>query len=277
MKKSGMTAHCLVRNEENWVWYAINSVLPNVSQILVFDTGSTDNTVKIIKSIDSPKIIFEEKGEVDKVRYAALRQEMLERTETDWFMVLDGDEIWPEATIKELLRAIRHAPKHKEAIVVGEWMCQGDVFHYSKEVASLSDPQAPANLTGYRLARAIRKLDGLKVIGIYGIESYADKNNCNVSDWKKKRLIYLRNRFFHMSFLPRSSRITFDREVMMRAPKTRFNKGIPFPVDFCYPEVFFKNRPAFVPSPWNKLTWIDQLKGFYYRTMNFKDRMIKAT
>ncbi len=277
MKKSGLTAHCLVRNEENWVWYAINSVLPYVEQIIVFDTGSADKTVKIIKSIDSPKIIFEEKGKADKVRYALLRQEMLDRTETDWFMVLDGDEIWQEATIKELIHALDSAKPFKDAVVVGEWMCQGDVFHYSKEVESLSDPKAPANLTGYRLARAIRKLDGLKVIGIYGIESYADKNNCNVSDWEKKRLIYLRNRFIHMSFLPRSSRINFDRDVMLRAPKTRFTKGIPFPVDFKYPEVFYKKKPDLVPSSWKKLTLTDQLEGLYYRTRNFVARIIKIT
>ena len=52
--------HCLVANEERFVWYALQSVLPYVDQVMVWDTGSTDKTVEIIKAIKSPKIIFKE-------------------------------------------------------------------------------------------------------------------------------------------------------------------------------------------------------------------------
>jgi len=56
MKKFKIVVHCLVKNEENFIWYAINSVLPFVDKIMIWDNDSTDKTIEIIKSIHSPKI-----------------------------------------------------------------------------------------------------------------------------------------------------------------------------------------------------------------------------
>jgi len=39
-----ITAQMVVKNEENFVWFAIKSVLPYVKKFLITDTGSTDNT-----------------------------------------------------------------------------------------------------------------------------------------------------------------------------------------------------------------------------------------
>lgn len=269
-----ITAHCLIRNEERWIWYAVMSVIDHVDKILVFDTGSTDRTVEIVKSIKSNKIIFEQKGEVDKKQYTALRQEMLDRTKSEWFLILDGDEVWPKETIEELKKAVRNAPSKKDAVVVGQWVCMGDVFHYSKAMEEFEHSQYPG-MKGFRLPRAIRKIKGLQCIGLYGFESYSDRNGLNISYWDTKRVIFLRNKFFHMTLLPRSSNIKKDREVMMRGPKTFFYKGTPFPEKIKYPEVFYQNRPKIVPSPWRRLTLIDELRGLYYRTINIKERLKK--
>lgn len=276
MKKPTITAHCLIRNEERWIWYAINSVIDFVDKILIFDTGSTDNTVEIIKSIHSPKIIFEEKGVVDKKEFTKLRQEMLDLTETEWFLVLDGDEVWPKKTIQELTNAVRKAPQQKEAIVVGQWICVGDVFHYSKEMEEFQHKEYP-EIKGFRLPRAIRNIKGLHGVGLYGYESYADKEGINISYWDKKRLIFLKHKFFHMTFLKRSSTREKDREVMMRGRKTRFYNGTPFSQDVKYPDVFYLDRPDMVPSPWKRLTHLDQLKGVYYRSQNFLERLRQST
>lgn len=273
-RKHAITAHCLIRNEQNWIWYAINSVIDYVDQIFVFDTGSTDKTAAIIKSIKNPKIIFEEKGIVDKKHFTQLRAEMLERTTTPWFLILDGDEIWPEATITELVETIKNAPREKDTVVVGQWVCMGDVYHYSKELATCTMPITPSHLRGFRLSRALRKIPGLHCIGNYGYESYADKNKVNVSDWEITRKLFLSNKLFHMTFLPRSSSRSKDREVMMRGPKTHFVKGKAFPSDMYYPEVFNRERPLYVPSPWRHLRTSTQLKGLYYRAQNLIERIM---
>jgi glycosyltransferase involved in cell wall biosynthesis len=99
-----LTVHCLIKNEENFIFYAIKSVVDFVDKIIIFDTGSTDKTVAIVNSLVNQyphKIIFEEKGDCNKSQHTLLRQEMIEKTKTEWFMVLDGDEIWTKRGMEE--------------------------------------------------------------------------------------------------------------------------------------------------------------------------------
>src|SRR3989344_7832345 len=95
-----VTVHVLIKNEDRWIWYALMSVLDYVDKILIYDTGSTDKTIDIIKSIDSPKIIFESHPISTRQGLVKLRQHQLDRTRTPWFMLLDGDEIWPRPNLK---------------------------------------------------------------------------------------------------------------------------------------------------------------------------------
>ena len=270
MKKFGITVHTLVRNEERWIWYALNSVLNYADKIVVFDTGSTDKTVEIIKTIKSPKIVFEQKGIVTKKNYTVLRQEMLEKTTTSWFIVVDGDEVWPRVAIQKLVAKIKSVPREIEAIVVPQWVCQGDVFHYSREVEELHEDRT--GRMGFWLPRAFRFTPGLHAKGEYGVESFVDKHGINVSHWDLKRLVYIEHKFFHMTFLLRSDSIQKDRLVMMRAMKRRYDLGLAFPKDFKYPEVFYQTHPQSVPSPWLKYSWFTSFSGVYYKTLNFVNR-----
>ena len=43
-----------------------------------------------------------------------------------------------------------------------------------------------------------------------------------------------------------------ESEVPKRAGKFKYDLGQEFPSDFYYPEVFFKERPQIIPSPWIK-------------------------
>ena len=45
----GLTVHCIVKNEERWIWYSLMSVLEHSDKIIVYDTGSSDKTIEIIK------------------------------------------------------------------------------------------------------------------------------------------------------------------------------------------------------------------------------------
>ncbi|KKR11163.1 MAG: Glycosyl transferase family 2 [Candidatus Woesebacteria bacterium GW2011_GWA1_39_21b] len=61
-------AHTLVRNEERYIWFSVMSVINYVDKILIWDTGSTDNTVSIIREIKKKypeKIDFKKVGKVD--------------------------------------------------------------------------------------------------------------------------------------------------------------------------------------------------------------------
>jgi len=216
MKTPGITVHCTVKNEERWIWYALHSVLPYVEKILVYDTGSTDKTVPIIQSIQSPKINLEERGAVTKEDFHKLCQEQVDRTETEWFLVLDGDEIWPSVAIEELADYLKKAPAKIDTIVAHFNNFLNDVFHYQPENEGgyLIDGQR-GNLTVKVMRTTI---PGLHVSGDYGVEGYLDGSGKFVQE-RTEHLHILTQPFFHTSNLVRSSSLIGDWKIGYRRLK----------------------------------------------------------
>lgn len=253
MKKERITVHCLVKNEEKWVWFAINSILDIADRVLIFDTGSTDKTVKIIKTIKSKKIIFEEKGNVDAKGLVDLRKEQLKRTDTNWFMILDGDEIWPKKTKKELAERLKKAKKEDFAVVIRAWNFVGDIFHYHPESIHYHWPYAPKDCRGWANLRVLRKsIQGLDVKGEYPLEYYHDSTGTPIQNYGPKNLIFLKNRYFHSTYLIRSENRKADRGVLNRLKKGKYELGISFRKSTIYPESFYKPRPSIVANPFIK-------------------------
>ena len=250
--KSNLTIHCVVKNEERWIWYALQSILDIADKVLVYDTGSTDKTVEIIETIKSKKIIFEEKGEVDARGLTKLRKEQLAKTKTEWFLILDGDEIWPEQTKKELVRIIKHADKSKWGIIVRAWNFVGDIYHYHPESIHYHWPFAPKDYRGWANLRVLRKSVISDIKGDYPLEAYCDKDEIPVQNYGQKHLIFLKNRYFHTTYLTRSDTRARDRNVLNRLKKSKMELGLSFSKNFKYPEVFYKKTPNIVPSPWEK-------------------------
>jgi glycosyltransferase involved in cell wall biosynthesis len=247
-----ITGHVLVKNEENFVWFAIQSVIDKVEQLIVFDTGSTDATVEIIKTIKSPKIIFEEKGPVDFNRYIVLRRELVERTKTDWFLQVDGDEVWPDESIKALANLIESAPPETYAIVNRTRNCVGDIYHYLPEETGQYEL---LGRKGHLNIRAVKKTSDLKVELAPPFNTYTETyiNKYGSIPTQDKNLLFLDKYLWHFTHLHRS---TVDDH-----GKARYDLGIAFPPQTEYPEVFYKERPSIVPDPWVKAKMIDWLKA----------------
>lgn len=196
-----ITAHCLVKNEENFIYYTIKSVVDFVDNILVFDTGSTDKTVSIVEELAKEypgKIIFEQKGLADGKRHTELRQEMVERTKTEWFMILDGDEIWTKRVMEEALNVIKTKPTI-ESILVPFYLCVGDIYHrtFRKGPMKMLDRQ------DFFYPRFIKITNGVHWSGDYNQDTLltgegkvfcADNNS-----------VILQEKYWHMTHLKRSS------------------------------------------------------------------------
>ena len=251
--KSNLTVHCVIKNEERWIWFAINSILDIAGEVLIYDTGSADKTVEIVKTIKSKKIIFEEIGEIDAKGLTQLRREQLARTKTDWFLILDGDEVWPEQTKKELVKKIKNADKSDWGIVVRAWNLVGDVYHYHPESIHYQWLYAPKKFKGWANLRVFRRsVPELRIKGQYPLEAYCDKDGIPIQNYGEKRLLFLKNRYFHTTYLTRSDTRARDRNVLNRLKKSKMELGMSFPKNFKYPEVFYKKLPKIVTSPWTK-------------------------
>ena len=96
-----VTAHLMIRNEEYWIGFVLENLTKRLRNILVFDTGSTDKTIEIVKSFP---VTLVEKGPLSPMELMKCRNEMLEMTQTPWAWQIDGDELYPDKSIKTLLK-----------------------------------------------------------------------------------------------------------------------------------------------------------------------------
>lgn len=240
----------IVNNEENFIWFAIMSVVDYVDKVLVLDTGSTDRTVEIIKEIikaKPKKIEFKEVGLVDKYEFTKMRQAMLEESKCDWILILDGDEIWWKDSIKKLVEEINKKGDKIDGVVVPMMVPVGDIYHIQEEAAG---QYKLAGRRGHLSLRAIRKIAGLHVDWPYGKEGFFDKNNKPVQE--RDRIIFLNAPYLHVTHLRRSSK-------KRRYEKIKYELGQQVKSGFNYPEVFYKSYPSFIPLPWIKISGVKRL------------------
>ena len=78
----------IVKNEEEMLPKCLESVKDFVDEIVIVDTGSTDNTVEIAKSFGARVLHFEWIND-----FSAARNFALDQCTTDYALVLDADEI----------------------------------------------------------------------------------------------------------------------------------------------------------------------------------------
>ena len=231
-----VAVHMIVKNEEQWVWYAIQSVINYVDKLLIYDTGSTDKTVEIIKTIKSEKIMFMEKGSVTPEGFVKLRNEQVRHTKTEWFFLLDGDEVWPEKTVQELISVIKNSGPELLGLVFKTRIPLGDLFHFQTETAG---KYHILGKIGHYNLRIYRKLPGYSWVGEYPLEAYADSQGTTIQD-QSSHLKLLSGEYWHLHHLKRSS------VGIHRKPKKELGEIATVHL----PEVFFKSRPPLVPSPW---------------------------
>ncbi|OGM18341.1 hypothetical protein A2686_03235 [Candidatus Woesebacteria bacterium RIFCSPHIGHO2_01_FULL_38_10] len=256
-------ANTLVKNEERYIWFSVMSVIEHLDRILIWDTGSTDNTVQIINEIRKlypDKIDFREFGEVDIRSFTKARQEMLAKTEADWFVIVDGDEVWWDSAISLLVETIRKNGNRVESIVNRYSNIIGDIYHYQEEVAGMYEIDG---LRGHLNIRAVnRKIKGLHFDKPHGQLGLYDKGGVLIQNRPAKERKHLGLGYLHFTNVIRSSTRQNDLYVPKRDVKFKFDLGINFPHDFYYPEVFFRPKPDIVPSPWERRSKEYKLRSY---------------
>ncbi|HWA51996.1 MAG TPA: glycosyltransferase [Patescibacteria group bacterium] len=242
-----ISINTLVKNEENFLWYSVGSVVNYVDEILLWDTGSTDQTLKIIEEIIKRyphKIHFKQIGRVDPEEYSGVRQQMLDNSIGDWVFILDGDEVWWDENIKKISSFI-NSNKVYESVVVKTYNLIGDMFHFQEENAGM---YRFGKRRGHFALRFMNKnIPGLHVGDVYGKEGFFDGDGLPIQNRDESKIMFFDLAYVHATHLTRSTK---DFEVMQRDKKKKYERGIEFAGDFYFPEVFFREKPEIVPNNW---------------------------
>ena len=103
----------IVKNESNVLARALNGIRDAVDEIVIVDTGSTDNTMEIARKYTDKVYSFPWTND-----FSAARNFALSKTTTDYFMWLDADDVVPDPTRKAITRLMRNNAKNADIIML---------------------------------------------------------------------------------------------------------------------------------------------------------------
>jgi len=97
MKMPSLSVSMIVKNEECFLEECLNSVKNVADEIVIVDTGSTDNTVLIAEKFGAHIFHYEWNSD-----FSAARNFALSKTTGDWALYIDADEKIAPESIKEI-------------------------------------------------------------------------------------------------------------------------------------------------------------------------------
>lgn len=252
MKK--IWGNTIVKNEDKFIWFAISSAIDYLDKMLIYDTGSIDKTVEIIKLLQKKypsKIIFETNPTKNAQDITKVRQKMLDQTKSDWLLILDGDEIWWKNSIIKIIEIIKNKGDDLYGLVIPVFNLVGDIYHYLPDAAG---KYRLMNKTGHFNIRAVnRNIKGLNIKNTYPLEGFYDGEGRIIQDMEEK-IKFVNAPILHLTHLKRSSLDYGDKAVVGRSQKLKYEIGEKFPSNFKFPESLYEEAPDIVPSPWEKMS-----------------------
>jgi len=109
-------------NEEQNLPHALKSIKGFADEVVIVDTESTDNTLKIAKKHGARTYKFRNVGYVEPARNFAI-----EKTKFEWVLILDADEVISQSLGKKIKKIIQSSKGDyyalpRKNIVFGKWM-----------------------------------------------------------------------------------------------------------------------------------------------------------
>ncbi|MHA2063364.1 MAG: glycosyltransferase [Candidatus Thorarchaeota archaeon] len=95
----------LVMNDAYWLPYVLKSIDGWFNKIVIYDAGSEDGTIDIcrwFRDTSTSEVLLEEFPFVPPKAQLAYRNAAIADAQTDYYMLVDGDEIWAERSLVEL-------------------------------------------------------------------------------------------------------------------------------------------------------------------------------
>nr|BAR87971.1 glycosyltransferase [Enterococcus faecalis] len=87
-------------NEERCIQRCINSINPLANEIIIIDTGSTDNTLNVISELKNKKVKLFKETWVDDFSY--MRNQLIKKANNDWMFMIDADEFIGPVSLEKL-------------------------------------------------------------------------------------------------------------------------------------------------------------------------------
>lgn len=122
-----VTPALMICNESFWIHYVVRDLFKVFPRVYILDTGSEDGTPEIIKATaaDYPNCqltLIEEQYHKDPVRIGNGRNVMRAACPTHWMFLVDGDEIYREDKLHNILN--QEVNDGVEVVMLGIWQVE---------------------------------------------------------------------------------------------------------------------------------------------------------
>jgi len=154
---------CIIaKNEEKYIERCLKSIADFDCEIVVVDTGSTDNTIEIVKKYTTKIYHFDWVND-----FSAARNFSISKASNDWILVLDCDEWVKEAEPARFLPMFSPHPdylgvlKRINLLPVGSYtddvprFFNRKYYHYERSIHEQLVPLTPHPLEGFNLPLTI--------------------------------------------------------------------------------------------------------------------------
>lgn len=115
----------IVKNEEQFLEQCLNSVKELVDEIIIVDTGSIDRTKEIALKFTPQVYDFNWRDD-----FSAARNESLKYATGDWILVLDADEVLPEAAHELIKKCIQEEEIYAYFLITRNYTNNSAVFEF---------------------------------------------------------------------------------------------------------------------------------------------------
>lgn len=113
MKKEKISGCLIVKDEAETLEKCIKSMLPILDELIIVDTGSTDNTIEIAKKYTDKVYNYTWQND-----FAAARNFAISKAKMDWIIFLDADEYFSERSLKNIRKTINEENGKADAFMI---------------------------------------------------------------------------------------------------------------------------------------------------------------
>ena len=154
----------IVKNEETTLAHCLESVRSLVDEMIIVDTGSTDNTIAIAEGFGAQVHHFEWRDD-----FAAARNESLKHCKGDWVLILDADEAIDPLDYEKIRNACIHPYADVYELICRNYLLTpGMVIQDNMSVPNNSKYNEGRNIPFYadiRTTRLVKIFNGLRYAG----------------------------------------------------------------------------------------------------------------
>lgn len=126
----------LVSNDDYWLPYALKAVEHKFSRYVIYDVGSKDRTLEVIEAFEEDHkenhdLYIRRLPMVPKNVQGAFRNSMIAEARSEWYLILDGDEVYSEKGVQAIQDAYYELQR--------EYELNGKIYGVVRRVEILDD------------------------------------------------------------------------------------------------------------------------------------------